>query len=790
MDKKQTLAKRLVWTGRKSIGAGLLLVVVLVGMLLLNPAVFSSQIDEESQQTFADGTILKHSFSGDPDTGRLRAILSLESFQGEADEERSFIDLTVRLRTIDRDAVCERDAFRGRVSGSFPYNKIRPYDPLPARISDVEADSHDSGKLLCYHVNISGLYEYDYYYSTGVVPEIKAKTIPERPVLSFDQSSWSRSWSTTTNAQSAKFSLSLKTINGYPGRLPSRTAMIVQWKVVEQKSDCQAAAFTAAANPNLREDDHHKIIHVQTSPSPLWHTASIVLDTTSQFACWRVWVDPERDNQNWQAYYYAGPRLPRAWSTAGPALAGDGNTTFKFSLVDETEASYRIGLVLTQYGGYTGKLAQPLKYSLKAKPVYRQSDCDAENFVKPGESLDYIEKTGDTGWLSHRLIDRPLPDPNAYSQKFLCFRVVITPDNAGWYQIAQGYYQTYYYVSERLPEMSGPAFNHWIKTRAGHYPELTLRLQSLGEKTNSYANITRIIVGRVDHVVDCYTTGGRIVLDTPISVRPPADLVTTTLDSSYDGKFTCFSIQTGDTYYHHVTERIELDLPEPASKWTIKEAVSLFKRQLTNEGLRALQGVEIIVSPNGCHPDYNDQAAGCWVQHEQKIYIHDDYFPEGYATQSQDTKLNIMKNTLDVLAHETNHAIETYRKDLGNLIYDCFEAVPPPSVVSYGIQGWFTNRRYNYQERLDTWTEACLLEDPIWGEIVKALKAERDRHDWAPDWSSGSEAFSANWYVEFYAELPTRAPVLLNVLENHYDQYYKDRSQFADVIENRRIWFD
>ena len=179
------------------------------------------------------------------------------------------------------------------------------------------------------------------------------------------------------------------------------------------------------------------------------------MDDTSRFACWRIWVDPERDNQNWQAYYYAGPRLPRVWSAAGPALAGDGNTTFTFSLT-ESEADSKILLNLTKYGGFTGKLAQPLRYSLQVKPVSRQSDCNAKNFVKPGESLDYIKKTGDINWVSANLINQTLRAPSTYSQKFICFQVVITLKEATWYQIIQSQYQTYYYASERLPGNERP----------------------------------------------------------------------------------------------------------------------------------------------------------------------------------------------------------------------------------------------------------------------------------------------------------------------------------------------
>ena len=243
MDKKQTLAKRLLWTGRKSIGVGLLLVVVLVGMLLLNPAAFGSQIDEENQQTFSDDTVLKHRFLGNPDTGRLRAILSLESFRGQTGEElEASISYVLRLAAIEPDVTCDRNAFWGRPSNQTPRNWINRDDPLPARISNVDADSHDSGKQFCYHVNVLGLYEYDYYYSTGVVPEIKAKSIPERPILSFNQKNRGQGWS-TTDGHYILLSLGLKPNARYPGRLPSRTAMIIQTKVVDEKSDCQAAAF-------------------------------------------------------------------------------------------------------------------------------------------------------------------------------------------------------------------------------------------------------------------------------------------------------------------------------------------------------------------------------------------------------------------------------------------------------------------------------------------------------------------------------------------------------------------
>ena len=85
-----------------------------------------------------------------------------------------------------------------------------------------------------------------------------------------------------------------------------------------------------------------------------------------------------------------------------------------------------------------------------------------------------------------------------------------------------------------------------------------------------------------------------------------------------------------------------------------------------------------------------------------------------------------------------------------------------------------------------------MLADPVWGEIIKALKTEKNRHDWVAYWvpSSEGEVFSTGWYVEFYAELPTVPPSLSTLLENHYDLYYKDRSALADVVENRRIWFD
>ena len=795
MDKKQTLIGRLVWTGRKSIGAGLLLVVVLVGMLLLNPAAFGSQIDEESQQTFSDDTVLKHKFSGNPNIGRLRAVLRLESFRGQTGEELDVsISYILRPTAIEPDDTCDSNAFWGRPSNQIPRNWINRDDPLPILISNINADSHDSGKQLCYHVNLN--HDYDYYYSTGVVPEIKAKSIPERPILSFDQRVRSRGWN-QDKGHNVQLSLGLKPNARYPGWLSSRTAMIIQTKVVDEKSDCQTAAFGWAPNPNFREDDHHKMIYVnQISSDPLWFTERVFLDDTSRFACWRVWVDPERDNQNWQAYYYAGPRLPRAWSTTGSALAGDGNTTFNFSLIDETEASYRIRLSFAEYGGSTGKLAQPLKYSLKAKPIYRQSDCDAGNFVKPGESLDYIEKAGDMDRVPSDLINRSLPDLNAYSQKFICFQVVITPSNASWYQIIQSQYQTYYYASERLPEMSGPAFSHRIQTKTGPYPKITLRLQSLGEKTNPSANITSIIVTLLDQAADCFKDfSGREILDAPINIQPPVDLATITLDDYiYDGKFICLDIAVNGKYHRYATERIDLNLPDLPDEWTIEEAVRLFKRQLTDEGLRALQGVEFVTSPNGCQPSDTSLfgAGGCWVQSERRIYINDDYFPEGYAYAN---KINIIKNTVDVLMHETNHAIDSYRNDgLYYTIYYCFDATSASSGLFQQLVSWFTtnNRRYNYQEQLDEGTEACLLEDSTWGEVIKNLKTEKDRHDWVADWvpSSEGEVFSTSWYVEFYAELPTVAPALSTLLENHYDQYYKDRSKLADVVEDRQLWFD
>lgn len=802
MDKKQTLIGRLVWTGRKLIGVGLLLVVVLVGMLLLNPAAFGSQIDEENQQTFSDDTVLKHRFLGNPDTGRLRAILSLESFRGQTGEElEASISYVLRLAAIEPDVTCDRNAFWGRPSNQTPRNWINRDDPLPARISNVDADSHDSGKQFCYHVNLD--HNYDYYYSTGVVPEIKAKSIPERPILSFDQRVKSRGWD-QDKGHNVQLSLGLKPNARYPGRLPSRTAMIIQTKVVDEKSDCQAAAFGWAPNPNFREDDHHKMIYVnQTSSDPLWFTERVFLDDTSRFACWRVWVDPERDNQNWQAYYYAGPRLPRAWSTTGSALAGDGNTTFNFSLIDETEASYRIRLSFAEYGGSTGKLAQPLRYSLDAKPVYRQSDCDAENFVKPGESLDYIKKTGDIGWAHSDLINRTLPDPNAYSQKFLCFRVVITPDNAGWHQIAQGHYHAYYYVSERLPEMSGPAFNHWIKTRAGYYPELTLLLQSLGEKTNPSANITSILIGRVGRAADCDEDFfGPERLDAPIDVRPPAGLATITLNLRYDRKFVCFEIVMDGKHYQYVTEGIELDLPEPPDEWTLEEAVSLLKRQLTDEGLQVVQEIEFAIHPDGCSgsttvtvgPNPSRPSfGGCYQNGGPKIYINDNSFPEDYATKSDGEKLRVIRDALDTLMHETNHAIEDSRGSLRSMTDDCFEAVGPPPDLAPRLYAWYMDTHIlPYVQQIDGRIEACVLADPVWGEIIKALKVEKDRHDWVADWVSSSrgEVFSTGWYVEFYAELPTVPPSLSTLLENHYDLYYKDRSALADVVENRRIWFD
>ena len=90
------------------------------------------------------------------------------------------------------------------------------------------------------------------------------------------------------------------------------------------------------------------------------------------------------------------------------------------------------------------------------------------------------------------------------------------------------------------------------------------------------------------------------------------------------------------------------------------------------------------------------------MQYDQKIYINDDYFPEDYATDPYYHKLNAIKNTIDVLMHETDHAIDSYRDDLYRVISDCFEntSLSPSSLPPHSFNSWYANRRYNYQERL------------------------------------------------------------------------------------------
>ena len=222
--------------------------------------------------------------------------------------------------------------------------------------------------------------------------------------------------------------------------------------------------------------------------------------------------------------------------------------------------------------------------------------------------------------------------------------------------------------------------------------------------------------------------------------------------------------------------------PTPTSpdELTLGVALAIFRRQLTNKGLETLEDVKFEVHAYGCRDSTNNAIGGCWVNDTRIMYLNDDNFPDNYALWSETDKLNTVRHVVDVLAHESFHAIEGGL--LGTTIYSCH----------LGSSQSSANEEFSFAEQLDIQVETCLHQDPTWGAITKTLKDVYQGQllssspDLPPGWgpTEAIKEFSASWYIEFYAELPTYAALLPAVLENYYDLYFKDRSEFAAAMRN------
>ena len=228
-------------------------------------------------------------------------------------------------------------------------------------------------------------------------------------------------------------------------------------------------------------------------------------------------------------------------------------------------------------------------------------------------------------------------------------------------------------------------------------------------------------------------------------------------------------------------------VPTSPDELTLEVALAIFKRQLTERGSEILEDAKFEIHPYGCRNSTNNAIGGCWANDTRTMFLNDDNFPDNYALYSEEDKLRTARHVVDVLAHESFHAIDG--GSLGTTIYSCHLLVSDSQAP--GTQD-SANEEFSFEERLDTRVEACLHQDPTWGIIAKTLKnvyqdqLRSSSPDLPPGWGPDEpiKEFSGSWYIEFYAELPTYAASLPAVLENHYNLYFKNRSKFAAAMRN------
>ena len=239
-----------------------------------------------------------------------------------------------------------------------------------------------------------------------------------------------------------------------------------------------------------------------------------------------------------------------------------------------------------------------------------------------------------------------------------------------------------------------------------------------------------------------------------------------------------------------------LPLVVPPEEFTFDQAMGLFEEQLTAEALRALADISFKVHESGCpEPQYEaNPVGGCYRPEKRTVYINDDRIPDYYSALDSQDKVVVVKGAMHVLVHESLHALEALgdedgRDSLTTAIFNCYIQNPEFEIESQRPRQRRTRIIRTPWERIGSATEECLNNHPFWGDIAAAL-----RHTYTEQpvsaglnlsrWGDEGETFSLQWYMEYYAELPTYDIELPLVLEDHYGRYFKNRRDFAAILNS------